>query len=155
DFLADCQSGELPHVSFVEPKFQDAGAGTSGDDHPFSDIRAGESFLNRTYRAVTTSPAWKHTVLIINFDEWGGFFEHIAPGTAPDVDPRFQQRGFRVPCLVISPMARRSTIATGVYDHTSILKMIEWRFGLPALSVRDANANNIAEVLDFSGKKGS
>ncbi len=154
-FLADCASGDLPQVAFVDPSFQGEEEGTSGDDHPHGDIRAGESFLNRTYRAVTTSPAWKHTVLVINFDEWGGFFEHIAPGTAPDVDPRFQQRGFRVPCLVVSPMARRSSIATGVYDHTSVLKMIEWRFGLPALSVRDANANNLAEVLDLTGKKGN
>lgn len=98
---------------------------------------------------MTTSPVWKHTVLVINFDEWGGFFEHVAPGVAPDVDPRFQQRGFRVPCLVISPFARRAAIATGVYDHTSVLKMIEWQWNLPALSVRDANANNLAEVLDF------
>src|SRR6476661_7509045 len=101
-FLADCASGDLPQVSFVDPSFQGEDQGTSGDDHPHGDIRAGESFLNRTYQAVTTSPAWKHTVLVINFDEWGGFFEHIAPGTAPDVDPRFQQRGFRVPCLVVS-----------------------------------------------------
>src|SRR6185295_381608 len=127
-FLTDCASGDLPHVAFVDPSFAGEEEGSSEDEHPHADIRAGESFLNRTYRAVTTSPAWKHTVLIINFDEWGGFFEHIAPGTAPDVDPRFQQRGFRVPCLVISPFARRATIATGVYDHTSILKMIEWRF---------------------------
>ena len=54
-----------------------------------------------------------------------------------------------MPCLVVSPFARRSYVAHDVYDHTSILKMIEWRCDLPALSVRDAAANNLAEVLDF------
>ena len=58
-------------------------------------------------------------------------------------------RGFRVPCLLISPRARRGAIAHEVYDHTSVLKAIEWRWGLEPLSVRDAAARNIAEVLDF------
>jgi phospholipase C len=106
--------------------------------------------MYRVYRAVTTSPAWERTVLFINFDEWGGFFETVAPDTAPDVDPRFQLRGFRVPALVVSPLARRGHVAHTLYDHTSILNMIEWRWGLDPLSRRDAKANNIAEVLDFS-----
>jgi phospholipase C len=150
NFLADCASGDLPHVGYVEPKFESGDNGTSGDDHPLSDIRAGETFLNKIYNAVTRSPAWKHTVLVVTFDEWGGFFEHVPPQEAPDVDPRYRLRGFRVPSLLISPFAKRSTVATGLYDHTSILKMIEWRWDLPALSVRDANANNLADELDFS-----
>ena len=66
-------------------------------------------------------------VFIINFDEWGGFFDHVPPTEAPDVDPRFQLRGFRVPAIVISPFARRGTV-----------------------SVRDTNANNLADALDFT-----
>jgi phospholipase C len=89
---------------------------------------------------------------VINFDEWGGFFEHVPPGTAPDVDPAFQQRGFRVPCLLVSPFAAPGAIDTGVYDHTSVLKMIEWRWDLQPLSVRDEAANNLAEALDFHQK---
>jgi phospholipase C len=89
-------------------------------------------------------------VLVINFDEWGGFFDHVAPATAPDVSPDTALRGFRVPALVISPLARRGHVAHGTYDHTSVLKMIEWRWGLPALTPRDAAANNLAEVLDFT-----
>jgi len=149
-FLADCASGDLPDVAFVDPPFAGEDSGTSSDDHPHGDVRAGESWLDQTYRAVTSSSEWKHTVMVINFDEWGGFFEHVPPGTAPDVDPRFQLRGFRVPCVVISPFARRSYVDAGVFDHTSVLKMIEWRWDLPALSVRDAAANNLATVLDFS-----
>jgi len=148
-FLDDCASGDLPEVAYVDPPFFDENAGTSSDDHPHGDVRAGESWLYQTYRAVTTGSDWKHTVLVVNFDEWGGFFEHVPPGTAPDVDPAFTQRGFRVPCLIVSPFAAKGAIAQGVYDHTSILKMIEWRWGLSPLSVRDAAANNLAEALDF------
>jgi phospholipase C len=152
-FLADCASGSLPEVSFVDPPFISEDDGTSADDHPHGDIRAGESFLYRTYKAVTTGRDWRSTVMVINFDEWGGFFEHVPPGTAPDVDPTFQQRGFRVPCLLVSPFAAPGAIDTGVYDHTSVLKMIEWRWDLQPLSVRDEAANNLAEALDFHQKR--
>ena len=148
-FLRDCKAGKLPKVSFVDPVFTTTSEGTAGDDHPHADIRVGEWFLSRIYRAVTASPNWPRTVLIINYDEWGGFFDHVPPPEAPDVDPRYTLRGFRVPCLVISPYARRRYVAHGIYDHTSILKMIEWRWNLEPLSVRDAQANNIANVLDF------
>lgn len=149
-FLQDCATGNLPEVAFVDPPFTSEDAGTSSDDHPHGDIRAGESFLYQTYRAVTTGLDWKHTVMVINFDEWGGFFEHVAPQEAPDVDPAFKLRGFRVPCVIVSPFSAPGAIAQGIYDHTSVLKMIEWRWGLPALSVRDAAANNLAEALDFN-----
>jgi phospholipase C len=149
-FLQDCASGDLPEVAFVDPPFFSEDAGTSSDDHPHGDVRAGESWLYQTYRAVTTGRDWKHTVMVINFDEWGGFFDHVAPAEAPDVDAAFALRGFRVPCMIVSPFAAPGAIAQGVYDHTSVLKMIEWRWGLPSLSVRDAAANNLAEALDFS-----
>jgi phospholipase C len=147
-FLQDCASGNLPEVAFVDPPFYSESAGTSSDDHPHGDIRAGESWLDQTYRAVTAGLDWRHTVMVINFDEWGGFFEHVPPQQAPDVDSRFALRGFRVPCLIVSPFSAPG-IAQGVYDHTSVLRMIEWRWSLPPLSVRDAAANNLAEALDF------
>ena len=87
---------------------------------------------------------------MVNFDEWGGFYDHVAPGTAPDTSGSTSLRGFRVPALVVSPRARRGFVAHNTYDHTSILKMIEWRWGLSPLSPRDSGARNIAEVLDFS-----
>ncbi|MCW2868776.1 alkaline phosphatase family protein [Actinacidiphila oryziradicis] len=150
DFLADCAAGTLPQVSFVDPKFLDEGTGTSADDHPHADIRAGQTFLSQVYRAVTSSPAWGRTLLVINYDEWGGFYDHVAPAVAPDANPDWGLRGFRVPCLVISPRARRGHVAHDVYDHTSVLKAIEWRWNLAPLTPRDANARNLAEVLDFS-----
>jgi phospholipase C len=148
-FLSDCAAGTLPDVSYVDPRFVDEGSGTSGDDHPHGDVRSGEEFLATIYNAVVSSPAWGRTMLVINYDEWGGFFDHVAPGTAPDADPTTALRGFRVPALVISPRARRGAVAHGVYDHTSVLKAIEWRWGLAPLTRRDRAARNIAEVIDF------
>jgi len=149
DFLLDAQAGQLPAVSFVDPRFEDESSGTSNDDHPHADIRAGEAFLAQVYAAVTSSPNWERTMLVVTYDEWGGFFDHVAPSTAPDVSPTTALRGFRVPTMVISPRARRGAVAHGTYDHTSVLKAIEWRWGLPPLTPRDAAANNLAEVLDF------
>ena len=152
-FLSDCAAGTLPEVSFVDPRFEDESSGSSGDDHPHADIRAGEAFMEQVYRAVTTSPAWDRTVLLFNYDEWGGFFDHVPPPLAPitaitraagDSDGR---RGFRVPTLLVSPFARRDYVGTRVYDHTSVLKMIETRWGLPPLTVRDAQANDLGAEL--------
>jgi phospholipase C len=148
-FLADCRTGRLPNVAFVDPPRAGSNRGVSADDHPFGDIRAGEHFLNKTYDAVRKSPNWRSSILAITFDEWGGFFDHVPPPLAPDVSPDLQARGFRVPCVVISPFARRRFVSHSVFDHTSILRMIEWRWNLKPLSVRDARANNLATVLDL------
>ncbi len=155
-FFADAAAGTLPQVSYIDPRFLDENSGTSSDDHPHADIRNGEAFLNAIYSAVTRGPAWGKTLLVINFDEWGGFFDHVAPSPAP-IPPADQAagntdglRGFRVPCLLIAPWARRRTVAHTLYDHTSVLKLIEWRWGLAPLTVRDATANNLAAALDFS-----
>lgn len=151
-FLSDAREGRLPHVSFVDPGFAIAGdIGTSSDYHPLSDIRSGDRFLHRVYEAVTRSPNWDRTVLVVNFDEWGGFADHVAPGVAPDVREGFGQRGFRVPCLVASPLARRGHVDHGEYDHASVLAMIEWAFALAPLTPRDAAAKNLADVLDLGG----
>jgi phospholipase C len=155
EFQADCAAGTLPAVSYVDPSFLLEEEGLSQDDHPHADIRNGEAFLNSVYQAVTSSPNWANTVLVINYDEWGGFFEHVPPALAP-IPPADAalgsdgRRGFRVPALVISPWSPRNTVAHGLYDHTSILKMIEWRWSLRPLTVRDSQANNLAEVLNFS-----
>ncbi|MFC8409101.1 alkaline phosphatase family protein [Arthrobacter sp. NPDC057259] len=149
DFLTDCSAGTLPAVSFVDPRFTDEGSGTSGDDHPHADIRSGETFLAEVYNAVTSGPGWANTLLVVNYDEWGGFYDHVAPAAAPDTADTTALRGFRVPSLVVSPRARRRYVAHGVYDHTSVLKAIEWRWNLPSLTPRDQAARNIAEVLDF------
>ena len=158
-FLADCAAGTLPAVSYVDPRFVDEESGTSGDDHPHADIRNGEAFLNQVYTAVTQSPAWPNTLLVINYDEWGGFFDHVPPPTAaiPPADAAAGNAdgrlGFRVPCLLISPWSLRSQVTHTQFDHTSILNLIEWRWDLDPLTVRDATANNPATVLDLGRPK--
>jgi phospholipase C len=150
EFLTAAAAGTLPQVSYVDPRFVDEESGTSNDDHPHADIRAGEAFMNDVYNAVRTSPNWDSTVLVITYDEWGGFFDHVPPGHAHDVSKRTSLRGFRVPTIVISPFARRGHVSHQTFDHTSILKMIEWRFGLKPLTPRDQYAHNLAAVLDFA-----
>jgi phospholipase C len=165
-FYADCQSGALPAVSYIDPGFNGESAGTSNDDHPHGDIRNGEYFLNQIYNAVTASPNWSSTVLVITFDEWGGFFDHVAPplvadsvpGATPDAVSNGQNmylRGFRVPTIVISPYAQRGAVSHTLFDHTSILKMIENRWNLSPLTKRDAGANDLASVLDLSSSNPS
>ena len=157
EFFADAAAGTLPAVSFVDPRFVGEAEGLSNDDHPHADIRNGEDFLNGVYQAITSSPNWANTVLVITYDEWGGFFDHVPPGIAP-IPPADAalgsdgRRGFRVPTLVISPWSPRGQVSHDLYDHTSILKMIEWRWSLRPLTVRDSGANNLAQALDFGAR---
>jgi phospholipase C len=162
EFLLDAAAGLLPAVSFLDPRFQNEELGTSTDDHPHADIRAGDAFLSEAFHAVANGPRWANTVFIITYDEWGGFFDHVAPPSsvaANDVDPPDDDGnvllGMRVPVIVASPWTRargHSRIQSQLFDHTSILKLIEWRFGLPNLTARDApdsNVGNLASALDF------
>jgi phospholipase C len=157
-FFTDAAAGTLANVTYIDPVFGGAGQGLSSDDHPLADIRNGQAFLNQIYEALTASPNWRDTVFIINYDEWGGFFDHVPPPLAPKTELDAEigndgRLGFRVPCVIMSPLARRGFVGHQQYDHTSILNMIEWRWQLEPLSVRDRTANNIARALDFSAAK--
>jgi phospholipase C len=162
-FLADAAAGTLPAVSFVDPWFTILDDGTGNDDHPHADLRKGEIFLREIVAALAASRAWDNTVLVINRDEWGGFFDHVPPPrviapNAVDTDLVNGQAllGCRVPTLVVSPFARGNPssprIDSLLYDHTSVLKLIEWRWGLEPLTSRDASneVGNLAAALDFN-----
>lgn len=168
EFYEACAAGNLPNVAYVDPRFLSEGNGTSCDDHPKADVRCGQAFLNRIYNAITSSPNWSNTVLVIHYDEWGGFFDHVDPddpdgdgqSDTPAINGTMAQslvdtnhpglRGFRVPCIVVSPWAARGVVADGIYDHASVLRMIEWNWALTPLTIRDANANNLADVLTLT-----
>jgi phospholipase C len=163
DFLAQAASGTLPSVSFVDPAYTTLDDGTGNDDHPHADIRKGDLFLHDVFEAVATGPAWSSTVLVINFDEWGGFFDHIPPPRAQaanavdtDIIDGKTLLGFRLPVVIASPFTRGNAlnprISSLVYDHTSVLKLIEWRWNLAPLTPRDASSdiNNLAYALDFT-----
>jgi len=174
-FLSDAAAGTLPNVAFVDPGFLGEGTGVSNDDHPLADIRAGDAFLSQIFHAVASGPGWGNTVLIVNYDEWGGFFDHVPPprvtagvpvganpstGVDQDLDSDGHVlTGFRVPCIVASPFtsvrAGSAALAHGLYDHTSILKLIEWRWGLSPLTQRDTSTaptdpGNLATLLSFA-----
>jgi phospholipase C len=163
EFLVAASTGTLPAVSFVDPRYTILDDGTGNDDHPHADIRKGDLFLYETFKAVATGPKWANTVFIVNFDEWGGFFEHVAPpraAAANNVDTDLVNGkallGLRVPTVVASPLSRGNAndprVSALVFDHTSVLKLIEWRWGLAPLTPRDAgnDVNNLAYALNFS-----
>ena len=135
---------------FVDPRFQDEGAGTSRDDHPHADIRAGEQFLDQVYDAVTTGPTGTAPCWSSTTTSGAASTTTSPPATRPTLTPNGRMRGFRVPAWSSRRSPAAATSPTNVYDHTSVLKMIEWRWGLPALTPRDAAARNLAEVLDFT-----
>ncbi|HVJ54816.1 MAG TPA: alkaline phosphatase family protein [Aliidongia sp.] len=165
-FMADAAAGTLPAISYVDPGFSGEGQGTSNDDHPLADIRNGQVLMNKVYQALSTSPNWAKTLFIINYDEWGGFADHVVPPMGPvsahevtvgNVDTPVNadgtasaHLGFRVPCILIGPRARRGSVASGQYDANAILNMITWRFGLPGIGVRATTSGNIATALNFS-----
>jgi phospholipase C len=161
DYLNDAAAGQLPAVSFVDAPYS-AQTGAV-DDHPFADIRNGDAFLSQTYHALVNSPCWANSVLIVTFDEWGGFFDHVPPPrvVAPnsidtDLIDGCALLGFRVPTVIVSPFSAGSSrfprVNSTVFDHTSVLKLIEWRWNLPPLTARDASAGlgNLASSLDFA-----
>ena len=155
-FFADAAAGQLPAYSYLDPFFLGEGQGGSNDDHPHADIHRGQAFLSEVVKAVVESPQWERTALVITYDEWGGFFDHVRPprmaddhDTGPHGKDDHAQAGFRVPTIVLSPFARRGYVGHNVYDHTSILKMVEWRWGLKPLTKRDRAARNLAEAFRF------
>jgi phospholipase C len=156
-FFAQAASGTLPQFSYLDPYFLGEDQGGSNDDHPHADILRGQAFLSLVADALVNSPLWPKTAVIITYDEWGGFFDHVRPPRLPDDTPTDEfdhgQAGFRVPAFVLSPYARRGAIDSQVYDHTSMLKFVEWRFRLRSLAPRDAAARNLAYALDFANPR--
>jgi phospholipase C len=161
-FLSDCANGTLPAVSFVDPKFTLL-LNTANDNHPESDIRNGDAFAAQVYNAVATSPLWDSTVLVLNYDEWGGFFEHVPPpralapnDTDPDLIDGEALLGCRCPAIIASPWTlgtpSNPTVDHTVFDHTSVLKMIESVFGVHPLAARETSdtVGNVLSVVDLN-----
>jgi phospholipase C len=129
---------ELPQVIFVEPTYTDAPhIGLSSDDHAPSAVKGGQKFLLEAYRAMTRVPeVWSNTVMIVTYDEHGGFFDHVSPPPLRTDPPSganyprgFDTLGVRVPSFVISPFVKPKTVFKDLLDHTSILKFIGQKFG--------------------------
>ncbi len=137
EFFEDIRSRQLPEVSWVVPNGPES-------EHPPADSVRGMWYVTSLVNAVMDSPYWKDTVIIITWDDYGGFYDHVAP---PQVD-RYGY-GPRVPCLVISPYTKPGHISHTAYDFTSPLRLIEEKFGLKPLTARDAKANDMLDCFDF------
>lgn len=157
-FAADIASGPLADLTFVDNvgnTLNEMGA-ISIDDHPYADIRDGQAFLNDVYNALRQHPDWERTLLIVNYDEWGGFYDHVPPPLAP-VTPEEAaigndgRLGCRVPCVLIGPRVRRGHVESMQFDPNSILNLLAWRFGFAPLGAR-AGSNNLALALDLTGR---
>jgi phospholipase C len=155
-FLADCSAGALPAVSIISP-----GVDTYTEENP-NDIQLGEAYSSSIINAIMHSPNWPSTVMFFMYDEHGGYYDHVAPPAAippddipPAVTPApgapasWTEYGIRVPAYVISPFARANHVSSVVHDHTSVLRFIETKYNLGALTRRDANANDFFDCLDF------
>jgi phospholipase C len=136
-FLDDVAAGRLPQVSWIDPRFKDLRVlgPDSNDDHPPSDVIAGQDLILTVYHALSSNPTtWPKTLLIITYDEHGGFYDHVAPPPATDDHPDFRRHGVRVPALLVSPLVAPGSTSTGLlgsdvhFDHTSIMKTIFTRF---------------------------
>lgn len=138
-FATDLTDGALADVTWI------VGA-PGGDEHPPASIAQGQNAVaDGVINAIGRGPAWSSSAVFVTWDDFGGFYDHLAP---PQVDS--EGYGFRVPCLVVSPFARRGVIDPTIYDHTSLLRFVEDRFGLPPLATRDAAATPITAAFDFA-----
>ena len=177
-FLEACSAGTLPQVSFVDPAAGTLSSIASSldalpkivkdaldrldpgetEEDP-DDMYYGERWAHETVEAVLRSPAWPRTLLILTYDEHGGYYDHVPPPPAlapDDIPPKlapgeqgdYTMYGVRVPAVVVSPYSRSGGVSNVTCDHTSVLATIEHKWNLPALSARDANASTVMDFLD-------
>lgn len=170
-YFTDLQNGTLPQVAQIEPA-SDAGL----DEHPSdtdsqpSNIQVGANFVASLINGLMTSSSWKDSAFILTFDEFGGLYDHVSPqpavspdgikpvdmlsgdicttSTGPTCD--FVYTGYRVPLIVVSPFTKKNYVSHSVADTTAILKLIETRFNVPALTKRDSAQIDMTEFFDFS-----
>lgn len=138
DFLEDVARGTLPAVAFYKPLGEFS-------LHPgYTDVASGDAHIAEILQAIQTSSIWSNTVVIVTFDENGGFWDHVPPPRGDRFGP-----GVRVPTIIVSPFARQGFVDHTIYDTTSILKLIETRFDLAPLGTRDAQAADLTAALLF------
>jgi phospholipase C len=161
------RAGALPAVSFIDPHYIEYPPGANCDGPP-ADIRAGQDFVRRVVEAVVTSPQWDKTLLLVNYDEHGGFYDHVAPPPTQAVTPdSLATYGVRVPAFAISPWVEPRSVfgddptserPAGLYfDHTSILKTIVRRFlssDPPRMGMRYAMANDLSAIVQPAPRPG-
>ena len=161
NFQSDAAAGTLPQYSFLEPSW----GSTGNSQHPNYDVSLGEKLILDVYTAVRNGPGWDQTLLFITYDEHGGLYDHVPPpagAVPPDTTPGefgfdFTRFGVRVPAVLVSPLIPAGTVfrvpGSTPLDHTSVLKTIQTRWGLPALTARDAAAPDVGDVLSLAAPR--
>jgi phospholipase C len=137
-FYEDLEAGQLPEVCWIVPTFADS-------EHPPADSARGMWHITDVVNAVMKSSAWNDCAVIVTWDDFGGFYDHVMP---PQVD--IYGYGPRVPALVISPFSRGGTVNHEIFDFTSPLRLIERQYGLEPLATRDRDANDMLSCFDFN-----
>jgi phospholipase C len=159
DFQAAAAAGTLPAFTFLEPSW----SSTGNSQHPNYDVALGEQLIHDVYQALRAGPGWNQTLFILTYDEHGGCYDHVPPpwgATPPDNSAGefgfgFDRFGVRVPAVLISPLIAPGTVyrapaGSVPLDHTSILKTVEQRWNIPALTARDAAAPGLGDVLTLT-----
>jgi phospholipase C len=150
-FVSDIQNGQLPAVSWiipggwVPPTYPAACSGQSPSEHPPARSDCGMDYVAYLTNQIMQSPYWSSSAIVITWDDYGGFYDHVPP---PQVDAYGE--GFRVPTIVISPWAKHAYVDHTQYEFASLLKLAEDNFDLPTLGVRDTTANNMMNSFDFN-----
>jgi phospholipase C len=158
-FLDDAAKHQLRDVSWIDPNFIDLHVFdvVSDDDHPPSDVLAGQALVLELYHALTKTADWDDTLLVVCYDEHGGFYDHVSP-PAVDDEPRFRTYGVRVPALVIGPRVKQE-VCSRLFDHTTLIKTILTRFApdpersLASMPARVRNASHLGGVLQSEPRR--
>jgi phospholipase C len=141
-FFEDALSGQLPELAVLDPEFRVA------DGSPRHDLALAEGFLAAVYRAMTESPQWARSLLVITFDEHGGYYDHVVPPLTSDPRPEFRQLGFRVPTLVVGPTVWQGGVVSTPFEHVSVAATLRARFGVASLGPRMAAAEDLSACID-------
>jgi phospholipase C len=143
--LTDIANGQLAQVTWIIPS-----GGSS--DHARSNDGSGPSWVASIVNAIGNSPYWSNTAIIITWDDWGGWYDHVAPKVVNDGVSwgSGYVYGFRVPLIVVSPYAKPAYISHNTHDFGSILKFIETTFNLPSLGYADAAADDLSDCFSLT-----
>lgn len=141
-FFDAAKNGTLPSFSMIDPDFD------ASDDHPSHNIQRGQAFIASIYKALAESPRWSKTLLVITYDENGGFYDHVPPPQTVDANAEFRQLGFRVPAFVIGPTVKKGYVCNKQLDHVSVAATLKTRWDIASLTTRMDATNDISDCID-------
>jgi phospholipase C len=142
DFFRDARAGNLPNFALIDPDFK------VNDAYPMHSLAPFEAFVASIVNAMAESPQWSRSLLLITFDEHGGYYDHVVPPLTTDLRGEFRQLGFRVPTIAIGPTVRQSAVVSTPLEHVSVAATLRARFGIETLSARMDATLDISDCID-------